>query len=61
MRRKVNNPEELEQALDEFVAERGGSKELVTYRITPWKVYKGTQLYDCKEIHSEDVTPKRTT
>jgi hypothetical protein len=59
MRRKVNNPQELERALDGFIAEHGGSKELVTYLITPSKIYKGKQLYDCKEIHSIDITPKK--
>jgi hypothetical protein len=59
MRRKVNNPQELHYELDQLITKVGGTKELVTYQITPRKIYKGHQQYDCKEIHSVDITPKK--
>jgi hypothetical protein len=51
-RAKIETPEELEKALDEFIVRVGGTKERVEYEITPGVVYEGTQLYNCKEVGS---------
>jgi hypothetical protein len=61
MRRKVNNPQELERALDDFVGEQGGTKELVTYRMgTKQDPYKGNKPYKTLiEVSAVNITLKK--
>lgn len=49
---KIENPKQLHDMLFGMMKRVGGSVEQVRYEIKPGVVWEGTQLYDCKEIHS---------